>query len=107
MDKDRMVEVYQPPKMWLPPTAKREGGSQFDDELETAESKEAEVAKGMAEMLGHLQARPDHKIYVSSTGDREKMRAVCNWWFRDGYLKFHPDIKIEYGVPEGSIRIAE
>ncbi len=101
----RMVEVHQPPKMWLPPSAKEEGGSHFDDELETAESKEVQIQEMMAEMVNHINARPDHTVYVGSIEERSKMRDVFNHWHRIGRIAHHPNIRLEYGISEGQIRI--
>ncbi len=101
-------------RLWTPPGSrvlpterKKDGGSYFDDELETRESRDAKLKKMYDEMVRHLQQRPDHVVYVGSTKDREQMRQVFNHMFRVGVLPHHPTIKIEYGIPEGQIRIDE
>ena len=90
-----------------PTTRKVEGGSIFDDELATEESKASALAEQAKQLLVHLNQRPDHKVYVGSSEERNKMREVFNWWYKAGALTHHPDIRIEYGVVEGAIRVAE
>ena len=91
----------------LPTLRKEEGGSYFDDELET----EAVVAKRYAddakELLVHLNQRPDHSVYVGSEDERVQMRAVFNHWKREGALMHNPNIRIDYGVAEGAIRVGD
>ena len=100
-------EVTRPPTIELPDKRKWEGGSYFDDELETKE----EVAKRLSDMthelLTHINARPDHVVYVGSGEERTKMREVFNWWKRAGALGHNPNIRIDYGVPDGAIRVGE
>ena len=102
-----MQELWTPERKEMPKTRKREGGSHFDDELMS----EAEVGKAYADevkhLLEHLNERPDHKVYVGSTKDRANMREVFNWWVREGALARNPDIRIDYGVADGAIRVGE
>ena len=100
-------------KLWTPPGAKvaptegkKDGGSYFDDELETVASKEAAVKREYDSMVEHLNQRPDHKVYVGGTRERSELREVFNHMFSVGVINRHPDIRIEYGVAEGAIRIA-
>jgi hypothetical protein len=90
-----------------PTTRKAEGGSTFDDEVGTQEQKAAEYAKAVGELLSHLNQRPDHVVYVGSSKDREELREVFNWWNREGALSHNPNIRIDYGVPDGTIRVDE
>lgn len=102
-------------KLWVPqsehqrrvqPTERKdEGGSYFDDELGTEESSMLTIRKEMLRLIDHLQKRPDHTIYVGSAEERSKMRDVCNDWKRRGVIDYNPNIRIEYGVPDGSIRV--
>ena len=99
-------------RLWTPqkvmPTERHdEGGSYFDDQLDDTSSMQTRVAKDMATLIDHLQKRPDHTVYVGSSEDRDKLRQVMNWWFMEGMLTHHPNIRIEYGVADGSIRVAE
>ncbi len=89
--------------LWLPTTRKKEGGSYFDDELTDAQKA---LVKEASELVAHINARPDHMIYVSSTAEREKMRSVLDWFVSDGMIGHKPKIKIEYGLPEGQVRVA-
>jgi hypothetical protein len=90
-----------------PGARKTEGGSIFDDELGT----EAEAAKAYADavegLLTHLNQRPDHTVYVGSDEERTKMREVFNVWKMKGALLHNPNIRIDYGVPEGAIRVGD
>ena len=101
-----MEELWTPNKHVRPTERKDEGGSYFDDELETTTHRDKTVQSEYKVMVEHLQQRPDHKVYVGSTEDRAKMRSVFNHMFSEGVLAHHPDIRIEYGVAEGAIRIA-
>ena len=101
-------------RLWTPPSAKvkptemkKEGGSHFDDEVMDLAMEKAQFAIEVERLIDHLRKRPDHRVYVSSTEERTKMRSVFNLWFQNGTLDYHPDIRIEYGVPDGQIRIAE
>ena len=97
----------EPHKRRVQPTERKaEGGSQFDDELETAEAKQARIEAEAMELMSHINARPDHNVYVSSHDEREKMRDVFKLWRHKGYIRGVPKIKIEYGVPAGGIRVA-
>ena len=101
------VEVETPQRVVAPTEGKKDGGSYFDDELQTEEAKAAELGRQTRELLVHLNARPDHNVYVSSAEERTKLREVFNWWKREGALLHNPNIRIEYGVPDGQIRVAE
>lgn len=90
-----------------PTSRKLEGGSIFDDELATEEEKAREFGLQVQELLLHLNARPDHVVYVGSADERGKMREVFNNWYMQGVLMHHPNIRIDYGVPDGTLRIGE
>lgn len=102
-----VVEVKSAERMVLPTAAKKDGGSHFDDELETAANKAAVYAQDVKRLLAHLNTRPDHTVYVSSADERGKLREVFNWWKREGALGHNPNIRIDYGVADGAIRIGE
>jgi hypothetical protein len=104
---DRKVEVQPIKRMWLPPSAKREGGSYFDDEMETVHEHATHAQRQSLDMRSHLNARPDHVIKVPSVEAREEMRKVLNFWFGNGEIGHHPSIEIDYGVPDGEVRIEE
>ena len=89
--------------MWLPGTAKRDGGTWFDDELEPAQRA---LVKATAELVAHINERPDHVVYVASQADREKMRRVLDWFVDDGMIGRKPQVKIEYGLKDGTVRVA-
>jgi len=102
--------------MWLPETferrerpdlRKKDGGSWFDDELATEEQKANELAMAARELMIHLAQRPDHVVYVGSVEERDKMRVVFNSWKMQGVLSHNPNIKIDYGVAEGALRVGE
>ncbi len=102
-----MQEVTRPAPVELPDKRKWEGGSYFDDELETKEQVAKKLSNMIRELLTHLNARPDHVVYVGSGEERTKMREVFNWWKKAGALRHNPNIRIEYGVPHGAIRVSE
>ncbi len=102
-----MKEVFGPAPVSLPDVRKDEGGSYFDDELATKEEVALAYREQVTELLIHLNARPDHTVYVGSAKDRDNMRSVFNWWKRQGALPHNPNIRIDYGIPEGGIRVAE
>ena len=96
--------ISTPSGLWLPGERKKDGGSQFDDELmpvEQAIRAEAEV------MVKHLNERPDHIVYVEDADARDKMRAVFNHWKSEGWIKHNPNIRIEYALSDGAIRVGE
>ncbi len=101
-----MEKLWTPHKV-MPTERKKEGGSHFDDEMVDSAMAKMEFATEVERLIDHLRKRPDHKVYVSSADERAKMREVFNLWFKNGTLDYHPDIRIEYGVRDGSIRIAE
>ena len=102
-----MQELWTPPVMQVPDERKRDGGSYFDDEMQTKEAVALAYRKQVEDLLIHLNARPDHVVYVGSTEDRSNMRAVFNWWVGKGALQKHPTIRIDYGVADGAIRVGE
>jgi hypothetical protein len=104
---DLWTPTQQHERRVRPDSRKTEGGSTFDDELATEESKAKSLAEQARQLLIHLNQRPDHTVYVGSAEEREKMRDVFNWWKREGALNHNPNIRIEYGVPDGAIRVAE
>ena len=90
-----------------PSTRKKEGGSQFDDEMGLERHAEAKVEAARLELIDHLNKRPDHIVYVASVDEREKMRLVFNSWFQWKIIGHNPTIKIDYGVADGAIRVTE
>ena len=100
-------------KMWLPAgyvepeTRKVEGGSYFDDEMETKAEHSTKFWEEMAVLVDHLNKRPDHTVFVGSAESRGQLRAVFNMWRKEGTIAHSPTIKIDYGIVEGSIRIEE
>ncbi len=101
-----MTELWTPSKV-MPTERKWDGGSQFDDEMEDTEAARKRVVVEMTRLIDHINKRPDHTVYVGSSQDREQLRAVFNNWYMKGSIAHHPNIRIEYGVVEGSIRVAE
>ncbi len=95
------------PQKVMPGERHIEGGSYFDDQMEDTTDRDSRIRQEAARLLDHLQQRPDHSVYVGSTDDRDKMRSVFNHWYMNGVLSHHPNIRIEYGVADGSIRVAE
>ena len=102
-----MQEIWIPPTVELPDERKYDGGSYFDDELQTKEEVATALAQGARDLLLHLNARPDHVVYVGSREERTKMREVFNWWMRESVLSHNPNIRIDYGVADGAIRVGE
>jgi hypothetical protein len=98
--------LWTPPKV-MPTAAKKDGGSYFDDEMEDTETKQRTVTRDAARMIDHLQQRPDHVVFVGSAQDRGKLRAVFNHFKAAKLLTYNPVIRIDYGVPDGTIRIDE
>lgn len=102
-------------ELWVPQTEhqrrvrpderKHDGGSYFDDELDTQDSKDQQFYNEMQRLIDHIQKRPDHTVYVGSAEERSKMRDVFNNWKLRGVINHNPNIRIEYGVPDGSIRV--
>ena len=95
------------PQKVMPDQRHKEGGSMFDDQMEDTTVMQKRIVEEAARLLDHLQKRPDHTVYVSSADERGKMRMVFNEWFKSGALTHHPNIRIEYGVADGAIRVAE
>jgi hypothetical protein len=107
-------------RLWTPPTTakpyerralptvrKKEGGSLFDDELETEAAVAKRYADDVKELLVHLNQRPDHEVYVGSAEERGQLREVFNHWKREGALMHNPNIRIDYGVADGAIRVGD
>ena len=101
------VEVNQLPRKSVPTIGKKDGGSYFDDEMDDEHKVALAYRKQVEDLLIHLNARPDHTVYVGSTTDRSNIREVFNWWVREGALRSHPNIRIDYGVADGAIRVGE
>lgn len=102
--------------LWTPtPTAptvtpterKKDGGSYFDDELETNRDYYETLMEEGERLVNHLRERPDHVVHVGSARERDELRQVFNLWFQAGALNHHPTIHIDYGVAEGAIRIGD
>lgn len=102
-----MQELWTPPVMQVPDVRKDEGGSYFDDEMQTKEQVARAYADKVRELLHHLNERPDHVVYVGSVEDRDELRQVFNSWKAQGGLGHHPNIRIDYGVAEGAIRVGD
>ncbi len=103
----RFVEVEGKSGLFLPDKGKAEGGTYFDDELESVAKHREEFNLEMSRLIEHLNQRPDHDILVGSIKDREEMRTVFNAWKRNGVIGHNPNIRIEYGVPDGTIRVGD
>jgi len=101
------VAVERKARRQLPKVRKKDGGSHFDDEMMTEEEVAKEYANQTEQLLMHLNARPDHSVFVGTTEERTKMREVFNYWKRVGALGHNPKIRIDYGVGEGAIRVGE
>lgn len=93
-----------PSGLVIPGQRKKEGGSQFDDELKPVEQAIKAEAR---EMAMHLNERPDHIVYVEDDEARIKMRQVFNHWKAEGWIGHNPNIRIEYALSNGAIRIGE
>ena len=93
--------------MKQPSERKSEGGSYFDDELESAADSDAKFVHQMEELVNHLRARPDHDVYVGGTQERDQLRSVFNHWKQTGVINYNPNIRIDYGVPDGAIRVGD
>ncbi len=102
-----MEEIWTPQLMSVPDERKSDGGSYFDDEMQTQEQTAHEFALQTKRLLEHLNARPDHVVYVGSTDARRQLREVFNTWKRLGGLMHNPHIRIDYGVVDGAIRVGE
>ena len=102
-----IVEVEQKARRQLPKLRKNDGGSYFDDEMMTEAEVAAEYGRQVKQLLLHLNERPDHVVYVGSVEDRSNIREVFNHWVAQGALGHNPNIRIDYGVAEGAIRVGE
>ena len=103
-----MDKLWTPPDQRVAPTVpKKDGGSYFDDELPTKKAHNEMLLKEGARLINHLNQRPDHDVLVSSGEERTKMREVFNWWRREGVINHNPNIRIDYGIPDGQIRIGD
>lgn len=101
-----MTKLWTPQKV-MPTERKREGGSHFDDEMVDTETVRQQVMIDMARLIDHINKRRDHTVYVSGAEEREQLRQVFNSWYMNSMIDHHPNIRIEYGVKQGSIRVAE
>jgi len=90
-----MDTLWTPTQM--PTEQKVEGGSHFDDELMTQEQQRNIIQDEMIRLVEHLNQRPDHVVYVGDTETRTELRAVFNWWKREGVLAHNPNIRIGDG----------
>ena len=102
-----MNELWTPGGYVTPNVRKDEGGSYFDDELDSNADHSAKFWAEMAQLIDHINKRPDHVVFVGTAESRGQLRQVMNVWHRDGKISHNPTIKIDYGIPEGSIRIDE
>lgn len=102
-----MQELWTPGGYVTPTKGKAEGGSYFDDEMETQAEHSAKFWQEMARLADHINKRPDHTVFVGSAESRGQLRAVFNSWREQGMIAAVPTIKIDYGVEEGQIRIDE
>jgi len=101
------VEVDVKAVMKSPTERKKDGGSYFDDELETQAESDAKFTIQMEELVAHLRARPDHEVYVGGSEERDQLRKVFNHWKQTGVISHNPNIRIDYGVADGAIRIGD
>ncbi len=104
---DRMIETVTEGGVILPGTRKAEGGTHFDDELESKEAHAAKFYKDISRLIDHVNERPDHIIYVGSDDERGKLRLVFNEWVQQKLIAHHPTIQIDYGVANGAIRVGD
>ncbi len=104
---DRMIETVTEGGVILPGTRKVEGGTYFDDELQTKAVHSEEFQAEMKRLIQHINERPDHIVYVGSGDDRGKMRLVFNNWKLAGLIETNPTINIDYGVANGVIRVGD
>jgi hypothetical protein len=106
-----MDDLWTPTKQHArrvrPDSRKTEGGSIFDDELGTEAEAAQKYGEAVRDLLIHLNQRPDHTVYVGSEEERTKMREVFNVWKMRGVLLHNPNIRIDYGVAEGAIRVGD
>ena len=93
--------------MKAPTERKAEGGSYFDDELETTAESDSKFVTQMEELVSHLQQRPDHTVYVGGAEERDQLRKVFNHWKQQGVINYNPNIRIDYGVADGAIRVGD
>ncbi len=108
-----MVDVSK--ELWTPtqtaerpvkPSARKdEGGTWFDDELETQTAHDNKLRAEMFRLIDHINKRPDHTVYVSCVDERAKMRKVFNMWRKMDFISGVPRIEIDYGIAEGGIRV--
>ena len=99
-----MTGKVTPDGLWLPNERKWDGGSQFDDELETADQMFVRETK---ELVAQINEREDHVVFVGSVEDRDSMRKVMNHFLAIKAIGRNVSIKIDYGIPEGGVRIGE
>ena len=107
LDSGLMVPTSVHERTVKPTERKAEGGSQFDDELESERVANKKFSDEMIRLVEHIQQRPDHTVYVGSADERGKMREVFNDWNKRGWISHNPNIRIDYGVADGAIRVGD
>ena len=100
-------DLWTPGGYVTPDKRKKDGGSYFDDEMQTNSDAYTKLQKQSLEMRRQLNERPDHTVFVASAEAREEMRKVLNFWRSKGEINGVPEIRIDYGVADGEIRIGE
>jgi len=101
------IEVDVKEVMQMPTEGKKDGGSYFDDELETVREHNAQLITDMENLVAHLRERPDHVVFVGGVEERSQLRTVFNHWVKQGVIAHNPNIRIDYGVADGAIRVGE
>jgi len=96
--------IWTPPKV-VPKERKRDGGSYFDDEMVDTRTHEEKFKAAVLELIKEVNQHPDKVVFVASDDERHKMRAVFNSFKEAGMVQHWPTIKIDYGVPEGTLRV--
>jgi len=107
LDSGLMVPTAVVERKVKPAERKLEGGSTFDDELESEQLANKRFSDEMIRLVEHIQQRPDHTVYVGSANERGKMREVLNDWKKRGWISHQPNIRIDYGIPDGAIRVGD
>ena len=93
-----------PEGMWLPGERKADGGSRFDDELET---KDEVFVRETVDLVAQINEHHDNVVFVGSTEERDQMRKVMNHFLAIKAIGRNVTIKLDYGIPEGGVRIGE
>ena len=102
-----MPDLWTPAGMVSPDVRKEEGGTYFDDELETKHDQYTKYQLESLAIRAQLNERPDHTVFVASVEARQELRKVFNFWFSKKEMGHHPTIEIDYGLPDGEMRIGE